>query len=58
MEELVRFNLNRDRNHERLSESTMFSRIEIPTSLDPLNGDILDNLLIYYFLGAEIACSL
>ncbi|ESW20355.1 hypothetical protein PHAVU_006G201700 [Phaseolus vulgaris] len=38
VEELVRFNLNRDRNHERLSESTMFSRIEIPTSLDPLNG--------------------
>ncbi|KAK7331762.1 hypothetical protein VNO80_28502 [Phaseolus coccineus] len=36
--ELIRFNLSQARNHERLSGSTMFSRIEIPTSLDPLNG--------------------
>jgi len=44
--ELVRLNLSRAHNHERLSGSTVFSRIEIPTSLDPLNGDILENLLI------------
>ncbi|XP_027930919.1 protein EXECUTER 1, chloroplastic-like [Vigna unguiculata] len=36
--ELVRRNLSRDGPLERLSGSTMFSRIEIPTSLDPLNG--------------------
>ncbi|WVY92769.1 hypothetical protein V8G54_031857 [Vigna mungo] len=38
VEELVRLNLSRPQNRERLFGSTMFSRIEIPTSLDPLNG--------------------
>ncbi|KHN19019.1 Protein EXECUTER 1, chloroplastic [Glycine soja] len=36
--ELISLSLSRAWNHERLSGSTMFSRIEIPTSLDPLNG--------------------
>ncbi|TKY71511.1 EXECUTER 1 [Spatholobus suberectus] len=36
--ELISLSLSRARNHEQLSGSTIFSRIEIPTSLDPLNG--------------------
>ncbi|BAT86915.1 hypothetical protein VIGAN_05024700 [Vigna angularis var. angularis] len=38
VEDLVRLNLSRPQNRELLFGSTMFSRIEIPTSLDPLNG--------------------
>ncbi|KAK4744948.1 hypothetical protein SAY87_011260 [Trapa incisa] len=36
--ELINLTLNQAQNHRRLSGSTTFKRIEIPMSLDPLNG--------------------
>ncbi|KAK7328089.1 hypothetical protein VNO77_22185 [Canavalia gladiata] len=35
---LINLSLTRARNHEQLSGSTIFNRIETPTSQDPLNG--------------------
>ncbi|GAU30543.1 hypothetical protein TSUD_65530 [Trifolium subterraneum] len=36
--ELLSFTLSQAQNHQPLSGSTIFNRIEIPTSFDPLNG--------------------
>ncbi|KAL2342052.1 hypothetical protein Fmac_009992 [Flemingia macrophylla] len=36
--ELISLSVSLAQTHEQLSGSTIFSRIEIPTSLDPLNG--------------------
>ncbi|KAK7319491.1 hypothetical protein RJT34_04212 [Clitoria ternatea] len=36
--ELINLTLSQAQNHQRLSGSTIFNRIEIPTLFDPLNG--------------------
>ncbi|RDX66722.1 Protein EXECUTER 1, chloroplastic [Mucuna pruriens] len=36
--ELISLTLNQAQNHHQLSGSTIFNRIEVPTSFDPLNG--------------------
>ncbi|KAK7302581.1 hypothetical protein RJT34_13473 [Clitoria ternatea] len=38
VKELINLSLSRARNHDRLTGSTIFNRIEIPASPDPLNG--------------------
>lgn len=42
---LINLTLNQARNHQLLSKSTTFNRIEIPLSSDPLNGDGFKNKL-------------
>nr|KYP63079.1 hypothetical protein KK1_017644 [Cajanus cajan] len=54
--ELVSLSPSRAQNHEQLSGSTIFSRIEIPTSLDPLNGLYIGSLGLYSSEVIQLSC--
>ncbi|XP_019196558.1 PREDICTED: protein EXECUTER 1, chloroplastic-like [Ipomoea nil] len=48
---LINLTLNQARNHQLLSKSTTFNRIEIPLSTDPLNGLYIGTQGLY---GSEV----
>lgn len=54
--ELISLTLSQAQNHQPLSGSTIFNRIEIPTSFDPLNGDFLVFLSFHYYEVLIIGC--
>ncbi|KAL6211422.1 hypothetical protein ACLB2K_016648 [Fragaria x ananassa] len=44
--ELINLTLKQDNNHQPLSGSTTFNRIEMPVSQDPLNGELVQTVLL------------